>query len=325
MYLEIFLYSVLLLFFFLILLKSSDYIIDIGSVIGLRFGLSKLFIGLTIIAFGTSLPELITSIASLFGSQGNSSSFIIGTILGSNIANSLLILGIFLVLIKKIRFKVNEREVLFLLFSTILLGILLFIGNIDISLSLFLLSLFIYYIYLIFKNKDKELEETVEQEEGLNKKFLKKSLLFLFGLFLLSSFFLGIGGRGIIFSIEKLSVLLNLDVSFLSLTSVALATSLPEIIVTIKSFRKKELALGIGNILGSNITNILLIFGLVGFFNIFLNVNLFFQNQAYMSSYIVLLIVTLILSLMLYFKKEFTFRIGILFIISYISHIIFIF
>lgn len=323
MNIDLLIYTSILILSFFILIKSADFLVSSSSVLGQRAGISKFVIGLTIIAIGTSLPELITSIVSIFSSEENVSSFVLGTVIGSNIANTLLVFGILLLLCKKFKTQKLVRDQIFLLISTILLGIGIIIGFFNFYLGLILIFLFLIYMYISVKfGNKKDFEEELEEvkDETLEKK--KNSILVL--ILTVSIIGLSISAKGIVFSIEKIGPILGLSIEFLALTTVALATSLPEIIVTISAIKRNEISLGVGNIIGSNISNILLILGSSAIIGTLYNNPLNFNPEIFLNSFIMLLIITLLFILIIQ-KKELTKNHGIFFLILYLFYIIIIF
>lgn len=323
MYLELWISIIILIFSFYILIKTADYLVATGGILGQRAGISKFVIGLTIIAIGTSLPELITAIMSIFTSQNNAPAFVLGTVIGSNIANTLLVFGILLIFAKKFKIKKRNKDLLFLLFSTLFLGLAIYSGFINIIFGIIFLILFISYIYLSikFQNK-KEIEEELNEVKDKKLENLKNFTLIL--IFLLSTLGLSLAAKGIIYSIESLGPLIGLSIQFLTLTTVAFATSLPEIIVTISSIKRKEFSLGIGNIIGSNISNILLIIGTSAIFGVLFNNELKFLTNDFQLSFILLLIITIIFTILIQ-KKYLKIIHGIFLIFLYFIYLFLIF
>lgn len=251
----------LLILGFVLLIKGADIFVDGASSTAQNFKVSKMLIGLTIIAFGTSAPELAVSLQAL---SSGSTDMVLGNVIGSCITNSLLILGIAAV-IKPIRVKVNtvRKELpLCLLFSTALVVLFL-----DISLAngtinqitrsdgiIILLFFLIFLYYLISLTRQKK--ETDKDEKPKFK--LGKSLLFV-----------AIGLAGIIFGSDlvvdnatSIATRLGLSERLIGLTIIAIGTSLPELVTTIVSARKGEQDLLLGNIIGSNIFDICIVLGI---------------------------------------------------------------
>lgn len=275
----------LLCVFLFVLVKASDYLVLYSMIIGQRLKISQFIIGVTIVAIGTSLPELVSVIYGLLtSSQGGD--FVSGTIIGSNIANSLLIFGVLLFFISKPLQKLSKLDFVFLTSSTIFLFIYVYFSLSTLLLSSLGIVLFISYLLLIiFKSRiqkiisslisskgknttstsdvELEIEEMADLEElsEEEKKYKSTSSLVISLFFLISVIFLNLSARGIVFTIDNLAELFNIPQFLLTFTTIAFATSLPELMVTIQAARKNDSKLALGNIIGSNIANILLIGG----------------------------------------------------------------
>ena len=231
--------------------------------------------------------------------------------MGSNITNILLAFGLFLVFAGNFETKKKEMiNVLFLLFSTILFSLFIFIGYVNYT-AIILLTLYVFY--LIYLSKFHRNEIIVEEKELVENKHhsILTSLIILFFSFL----GLFVGAKLVIYSIENLGKILAIPAAYLTLSTISIATSLPEIAVTVASARKKEYLIAIGNILGTNILNICLIIGLSGFAGHYL-----IETSLYMVSVIFFLIATFIFSWML-IRKKFYINVGFLFIFMYIFYL----
>lgn len=311
MSLEFIFFLTLLCVGFVLILKSADYFIDESAVIGKYYGMSKLLIGLTIVAIGTSLPELLTSLGAVLFTE-NYSEFIIGTIMGSNITNIFLIFGLFMLMSGNFEIRKNEKlNIIMLLFTTIFLVAFVLLGIVN-YFSIILVILYLVYLIYLAKFEKREIleeEEVVIENEKIS---IGRASIILFvsfiGLFL--------GAKIVIMSIESIGEMLLIPAAYLTLTTVSFATSLPEIAVTITAARKKQYLLAIGNIIGSNIANIALVFGLSGFIGYYA-----VQTELFLKSIIFLLIATFIFSALIY-KKKFNKVYGHLFLGLYVLYII---
>ncbi|AFH50863.1 Inorganic ion transporter [Ignavibacterium album JCM 16511] len=252
---EIFLY---LIGGLLALFLGGEGLIRGSSSLSLRIGISPLVVGLTVVAFGTSSPELLVSIkAALMGN----SSIALGNVIGSNIANIALILGISSIIRPlQVHANVIRREIPIMIGTTILLIIFLSDGNLNFTEGIVFLILLIAYtsvnIFLSIK-ENKEIEK--EFEEGLKSKLsIPVSTLFIvFGLALL--FF---GADLFLKGAVALAKIFNVSDAVIGLTVVAVGTSLPEMFTSIVATIKKESDIAVGNAVGSNIFNILSILGI---------------------------------------------------------------
>ncbi len=250
---------------FVLLIKGADILVDGASSLAKRYHIPELVIGLTIVSFGTSMPELIVN---LLASFDGSSELAIGNILGSNIANVLLILGV-AALIKPlpIHKSIYFTELPISLFATVMVGFLananLFVDVKGLTLSrydggvlLFFFGLFMTYIYVVSKSKDEPYEEEVSSEIPQMSK--TKSLLFILG----GSFALFLGGKWVVDGAFEIALLFGLSETFIGLTVVAVGTSLPELVTSAIAAKKGQSDMAVGNVVGSNIFNLLWILGL---------------------------------------------------------------
>ena len=246
---------------FVILIKGADFFVDGASSTARNFKVSKMLIGLTIIAFGTSAPEFAISMQSL---AKGSTDMLLGNVIGSNIMNILLILGVAAV-IHPIKIKENtiKRELPFcMLISTLLVvlfldnkltgGVVNQITRSDAIIILLFFSIFIYYLFNLAKQEKKK-------KENEKAKFkLGKSLLFvaigLVGIIL--------GSNMVVNNASSIAVKLGWSDRLIALTIIAFGTSLPELVTTIVSSKKKEQELLLGNIVGSNIFNMCIVLGI---------------------------------------------------------------
>ena len=247
-----------------LLIKSADFIVDSSSSIAKKFGVSSLVIGLTVVAFGTSLPELVVN---LFAAINGSGAVSFGNIIGSNIANVLLILGITAVIggiiVKK---ETVWKEVPFALlaaFALFALSVKTFFGEGSKSLGIFegsiLLALFATFMVYVFMSSRKERKSGafVEDVEAYNKWVYVKLILGLIGIYF--------GGLWVVDGAVAIAGQLGLSEFLISATIIALGTSLPEMVVCVVAALKKNVDLAVGNVVGSNIFNILWVFGFIPF------------------------------------------------------------
>ncbi len=235
-------YTILFFVSLAVLLIASDKFIDSAEKIGLSWGISPFIIGVTIVAFGTSLPELATSIASVFA---GSSEVVIGNVVGSNITNILLVLGVTAVIGKefKMDFDIMDVDMPLLLMSAFFLYFVLQDQIVTMPEAiLFLVALGIFlYNSVQGQKQDKEDRPTSNWKDFL--------------VVFVGIFFVFLGAHYTILSIQKVSTALNINAELIALTVVALGTSLPEVFVSIAAARKGKHAIAVGNVLGSNIFN----------------------------------------------------------------------
>lgn len=252
---SIFLNALILIIGFVFLIKGADVFVDGASSTARNFNLSKMLIGLTIVAFGTSAPEFAVSLKSML--SGNTD-MVLGNVIGSNILNILLILGI-CSMICPLRVKSNtvKKELPITLMITVLLAVL-FVDNIfdvnmvnqisrgdGIAILLFFM-IFIYYLFSIMRNK------VDEDEEEPPKYSMTKSIIFT----ILGIIGIIIGSDLVVNSATTLAKSFGVSERIISLTIVAFGTSLPELVTSIMATIKREQDISVGNIIGSNIFNI---------------------------------------------------------------------
>lgn len=253
------LYIIFIFMGFYLLLKGADFLVDGASSVAKKFHLPTIIIGLTIVAIGTSMPELmVSSTASVEGLSDMS----IGNIVGSNIANLFLILGICSI-IKPLKFQKNTEFIEN--FVTILATLMLFFfgnntkSNIITRSDGFILlgcaSSFIFYnIYRAKRNNNSIIEF---QDANYNDiSILKSFFIIIIGILALK-----IGGDVVVKYASKIAYLLGISEKIISITIVAFATSLPELLTSVNATIKGETDMAIGNIIGSQIFNIFLIIG----------------------------------------------------------------
>jgi cation:H+ antiporter len=235
------------------LIKSADYFIDAAKKIGSFFGMSNFFIGVTIVALGTSIPELATSIVSVFR---NVPEIVAGNVIGSNIANILLIIGLIVVIKKNINIKKIETfEIFALLTSTLLFFSFSLNGLITIIESSVLFFLYSVYVLLLFFNreKNKQNEQRVWKWKNLFVLIFSATIIYFSAEFVIKS-------------VVLISQIIGLGKEVVAVSAVAFGTSLPEIVVSLSALKKKSFVLAIGNIIGSNIFNSLIVIGVSGLF-----------------------------------------------------------
>jgi len=257
---DILLNSGMLIVGFIILIKASDIFVDGSVAIASKLGVPAIVIGLTIVSIGTSAPELVTSIvASIQGS----SALAIGNAVGSNIVNLLLIVGLcaFIMPFYMNVDKLFKDFYISILAAIVLLGIIFFNQSYIPRVGALILAIgFIIYIVQLVKTtpKDDYVDEELESK-GNDQSYLK-----LFGILVASIIALVIGSQLIVASATFFAQTFGISARVIGLTVVALGTSLPELSVSLTAFKKQENDIAMGNIIGSNIFNILFVLGIAG-------------------------------------------------------------
>lgn len=244
----------ILLIGFTMLIKGSDIFVEASSNIAKKFNIPSIIIGMTIVAMGTSAPELSVSINSALAGLNDMS---IANVVGSNIFNILIALGICSFLGK---LKIDNYKDIWLLLA---ICIELFVLTIDKTLSIvngaiLLITFTSYIISMIKKVKNNTKEESNDKQ---------KNILITIALGILGLIAIVWGGDLVVDSASTIAIKLGMSENLVGLTIVAIGTSLPEFVTSVMATKKGELSIAIGNIIGSNIFNILLILGVASVIN----------------------------------------------------------
>lgn len=249
---EIFLYILMFAVALTVLIKSSDWFVIAAEQVGLSWGASPFVIGLTIVAFGTSLPELATAV---FAMLENQPEIVLGNVVGSNITNIFLVLGLLAVVSSKIDldFDLFRSDIPALLISAFMFWFMISDGGINaVEASIMLLALGVF-IWSSFSD--------MEVEEGLIKKAGWKSYTML----ILGGALVYVSAKYTVDSIVLISEAINIGTDVVSLTIVALGTSLPEVAVSITAARRGNAGIAVGNVIGSNIFNTYIVVGVAAY------------------------------------------------------------
>ena len=235
---------ILLVLGFILLLKGADWFVDGSSSIASRFGIPQLIIGLTIVAMGTSLPEAFVSITAALKSNA---AITIGNVVGSNILNVGIILGI-TALIRPLHIQNStiKYEMPFMMLVTLLLILQGINQNISRFDGIIMWLFFLGYLYYIFRMTKNQSEET--EIKKTNPLFIPLGLVCLM-----------IGSNFAVDAATNIAISLGVSQRFIGLTIVALGTSLPELVTSVTAAKKGNADIAIGNIIGSNIFNILFV------------------------------------------------------------------
>ena len=232
---------------------GADYLVEGASSVARRFGLSEFVIGLTIVGMGTSAPEMVVSFIGAI--QGNAD-ISIGNVVGSNIFNTLLILGVTAILLPMAITRENMRRDI----PTNILVTVLFIGMLSSGLARWegavLLVLFVWYIWDSFRKGAQDQDSAQQADETAPRKLWLSLLMIAGGLAALI-----FGGRLFVNSATGIAHALGVSDKFIAITILAGGTSLPELATCVAAAIKKKGQLALGNIIGSNIFNLLLILG----------------------------------------------------------------
>ena len=294
-----------------VLIWGADKFVDNSSLIAKKIGVSELTIGLTIVALGTSAPEIFVGISSVLN---NSESIAMGAVVGSNISNIALIFGVSCIGISFLPKKTPVVQLMPFLVSALILGYVLIDLNVSKFDGVLLLLSFCYFLYVINTNRDSQ--TLIDEQQDKNNSI---TLIFL-TIGLISLIF---GSRYAVIYAEKIAILLNISELIIGLTIIAIGTSLPELAATISAVLKKKTDMVVGNVIGSNVLNITLVVPIIGFFS---SVQL---DQVLLSrDYTIMISATIVFMLIVLFYSNKVFSvnairlIGILFVSSYILYLL---
>ena len=294
-----------------VLIWGADKFVDNSSLVAKKIGVSELTIGLTIVALGTSAPEIFVGISSVLN---NSESIAMGAVVGSNISNIALIFGVSCIGISFLPKKTPIIQLMPFLISAGVLGYVLIDLNVSMLDGILLLIAFFYFLYVI--NANKNIQTYVDADQNKNN-FV--TLIYLtVGLIALI-----LGSRYAVIYAEKIALSLNISELIIGLTIIAIGTSLPELAATISAVLKKKTDMVVGNVIGSNVLNITLVVPIIGFFS---NVQL---DQVLLSrDYLIMIIATILFMIIVLFYSNKSFSIliirsiGILFVGGYILYLL---
>lgn len=251
---------ILLVVGFIILIKGADIFVDGASSVAGNFKVSKILIGLTIVAFGTSAPEFAVSVKSIISHNHD---IVLGNVIGSNIMNIFLILGVSALFHSlTVRNNTVKKELPITLLITSLFVVLLSDGLFDKNITnaftrsdgIILLLFFLVYVYYLISISRNKIDED-QKEEYMP---MLKSFIYTIGGIIA----IVLGSNFVVDSASKIATTIGISEKLISLTIIALGTSLPELVTSITATKKGEYDLAIGNIIGSNVFNIGLVIGL---------------------------------------------------------------
>ena len=295
-----------------VLIWGADKFIDNSSLVAKKLGLSELTIGLTIVALGTSAPEIFVGISSVLN---GTESIAMGAVVGSNISNIALIFGVSCIGISMQPTKTNPIQFIPFILAVVVLGL----GLQDLKITkaesiefLFVFAAFMYFTYL-FRIPDK-----IDESDNSNIKTGKTTLLLIFGLLALI-----VGSNYAVVNAENIATILNVPQVIIGLTIIAIGTSLPELAATISAIVKNKNDMVIGNVIGSNVMNIALVVPIIGMFS-----DVTFESNILSRDFLILSITSIlfILITVTYSSSRFNLRviklIGCIFVAGYLGYIL---
>lgn len=308
---------ILLIVGFFILIKGADFFVEGSSSIAKKLRIPDIIVGLTIVAMGTSAPELAVSVSAALG---GSSDISIGNVVGSNLLNILIILGIASVIVPiTVDKSMFKRDYPMLLVTAVLLPILAVAGGNHIGVigGIILMAVFVFYIFLTVKSALDYRKTHGQDQEAEDIKVLPwwKSILYTVG----GAVVIIIGGKMSVSGATDIAHQLGISEAIIGLTVVALGTSLPELVTSVVAARKGNSDIALGNIVGSNIFNVLLILGVTA------TIKPFDVTMDSLIDQIILLGVSVYLLVISLMGKKITRLKGVSFLIIYVAYAAYIF
>ena len=298
---------ILLLIGISILVWGANKFVDHASIIAKHLGISDLVIGLTLIAFGTSAPEIFVGISAVL--NGNED-IALGTAIGSNISTIALIFGVSC-LYFNVASKTQLWNLLPFALSVILLGLTLVDGSISFDESLGFVGLFMLFMFVLLKT-----DGIVEEENTNSTEFGKSLILSMIGLGGLIA-----GANIAIIYAENTALLLGIPELIIGLTIIALGTSLPELAATVAALRKGKHQMVVGNIIGSNVFNLVFVIPIIGFFGSVQLSSIVLERDFYILASLSLVFILLAFALTkLQFKRALFATAGIVLVSSYVLY-----
>jgi cation:H+ antiporter len=299
---------------FVILIKSADLLVNGASSLAKKISVSEIAIGLTIVAFGTSAPELIVNVLS---STGGHNEICFGNVIGSNIFNTLMVLGI-AGLFHPIAVQKNTiiKEIPMVFLGTVFVFVLAnnfgfsgsFLSRVDGM--LLVVSLILFFVYVIGISRDNVIDPFDIKDYSVWQAVLFVCIG-IFGLFF--------GGNMVVKNAVFAAELLKVSEKFIGITIVALGTSLPELVTSVVAVRKKRYGLAVGNVIGSNLFNIFMVLGITAiinpiFFPVVMNIDFIF-----------LILITLILFITMFTgeKRQLDRWEALIFVVLYVAYMLF--
>jgi cation:H+ antiporter len=295
-----------------VLIWGADKYIDNSSLIAKKLGLSELTIGLTIVALGTSAPEIFVGISSVLN---GTESIAMGAVVGSNISNIALIFGVSCIGISMQPAKTNPIQFIPFILAVIVLGL----GLQDLKITkaesvefLFVFAAFMYVTYL-YRIPDK-----IDESNNSNIKIGNTTLMLILGLLALI-----VGSNYAVINAEKIATILNVPQVIIGLTIIAIGTSLPELAATISAISKNKNDMVIGNVIGSNVMNIALVVPIIGMFS-----NATFESNILSRDFLVLSVTSILFILITatYSSSRLNLKvikfIGCIFVVGYLGYIL---
>lgn len=267
----------------IVLVKGADFFVESSEKIGQKLGIPNFIIGVILVSVGTSLPELVSS---LFAVVGGNSEIVAGNVIGSNIANILLIIGLPALIgtfvfgrkSLKLEFNTLSVDIPLLIFTAFLFGFFIYDGKFTMAEGL--LSLVLFALYVVYSFSKKGPVHQASKSINLHKQFT---------ILALSGVAIYFGAKYTVEAVIAMSRYFGVGSDIIAVTAVALGTSLPELTVGIQAIRRNNFDMAVGDVIGSNIFNTLVVMGIPSF------VGTLVIGPAMMLSFVVMLAATLLL------------------------------
>ena len=313
--------AIILVIGFVLLIKGADFFVEGSSSVAKKFNVPSLIIGMTIVAMGTSLPELAVSVTA---SMTGNNTLAVSNVAGSNIFNLMVVCGA-CALFAPLTIEKNTLLKEFP-FSIICAGLLVVLGFLGMSLGrvdgiIFLVIFIVYLLWMIrsakqARNAGDKLEEAEEElvEEEIKILPMWKCLLFIVGGMIAIKF----GGDFVVDGASSIAAGFGLSQTLIGLTIVALGTSLPELVTSIVAARKDEVDMALGNVIGSNIFNILLILGVAAAIS---PITFLMEN---IIDIVILIVMSLVVWIFAWTSKEINRKEGIMMLLMYAVYMVYI-
>lgn len=307
---------------FILLIKGADFFVEGASSVAKMLKVPSLIIGMTIVAMGTSLPETSVSIAA---SMNNQNTLAVSNVVGSNIFNLMVVLGVCAVITElKVSKDVLKRDYPFSVLCAILLlvaGVIgMTLGRMDGIIFLVIFAVFIFYLIKSaldarksgeISEKEREMNEEMEEMEDLP---VWKCILYIIG----GAIAIKYGGDWVVDSASVIATSFGISATLVGLTICSVGTSLPELVTSIVAARKNELDMAVGNVVGSNVFNILMVLGIAATVS----------PIAFLSENIIDIVVLLVFSLITWVlcvtQKKLSKKEGILMLVLYTIYLVYI-
>lgn len=263
-----------------LLVQGARYLIDSSSNIARSLGISELVIGLTIVAAGTSLPEFAISV---LASAVEHTEISVSNVIGSNIYNICIIIGIIALFRKRIadHEEVMHRDIIALILATLVFTVVSYFGIINTTVSVLFLTVFVFYLVYLYANQKQLIKE-------YKKRMIPaKDLVLFLGAMAVIYF----GAKATVDGAVGIATFLVVPEWLIGATIIAAGTSLPETVVSIVALRKRKFYMSLGNIIGSNLFNILLVIGAASMFT-----TIVIDFARFFLDYVFLIIATVFIS-----------------------------